>query len=266
MVGNNEIEDFPVKTYMKEFLPDGLPEKIYKFASISENTLKALREGYLWYSSPSSFNDPYDCYRHLLKFEPSKDDILAFVTKTTHLKGRALELEIEYFLANPGFLPEAQFSNLPDTINEQGICCFTLNYKNTLMWSHYAKNHSGICMVFEPRKDIQSFFICKVRYAKEFIPVNYYEQNHIGLMFLIVTKSDDWAYECEYRSINPNHGAVAFRKNALVEIIFGCKVRQEDVYSIVDTLESSGYKGIKYTQAYMESNSFKLGFKQFPLL
>lgn len=265
MVIDGEGKDSEVKTYISEFLPDGLPDKLYKFSSVNANTHQALKDGYLWYSSPSSFNDPYDCYKHLLKFEPTRQDIIDFAIKNTHVQGDALQREIDEYLKFPDAIPLAQASTLGEVLEAQGICCFTTNYQNTLMWS-YAKHHSGICMVFEPKNDLDSFFIGKVRYVDEFSPMNYYEQKGIGLMFLLVTKSKYWAYESEYRSIHDSHGAVPFQRKALIEIIFGCKTSQEDIFEIINTIEGCGYKSMKYSQAYMEPNTFKLAFKPLDLL
>ncbi|MBD1384611.1 DUF2971 domain-containing protein [Mucilaginibacter rigui] len=257
----NEDKDLDISNYAATFLPDGLPEKVYKFTTINDNTLKSLKDAYLWYSRPSSFNDPYDCYKHLLTFDPTEQDIIDFVTKNIWLTGAALQAEINYFLQHRELIPQAQMATIEDTLDAQGICCFTTNYRNTLMWSHYAKNHSGICMVFEPKNDITSFFISKVHYTSEFTPWNYYDRNRIGLMFLIATKSSDWAYECEYRGMSMNPGAVPFQRQALTEIIFGCKTKQEDIEAVMNTIESAGYPRMKYTQACMLTNSFLLDFK-----
>lgn len=263
-VDDDEIQN--EKTYINEFLPDGLPERLYKFCSVNDNTYTALRNGYLWYSSPSSFNDPYDCYRHLLKFEPTAEDIIAFITKNYQLSEEGLKKKKNYYLQNPHLIPQAHYDTLADTIDAQGVCCFTVNHTNTLMWSHYAKHHSGICLVFEPRNDLNSFFVGKVRYKEEFQSFNYYNQSHIGLMYLLMTKSHDWSYESEYRGIHHSHGPVPFQKAALTEIIFGCKTSREDILSVINTIESSEYKVMKYSQAYMEPHTFRLAFKPIALI
>ncbi|MBK7525892.1 MAG: DUF2971 domain-containing protein [Saprospiraceae bacterium] len=44
---------------------------------------------------------------------------------------------------------------MPSKMNEEltkifygGVCSFTTNNNNILMWSHYANNHKGICLEF----------------------------------------------------------------------------------------------------------------------
>lgn len=249
--------------FMKEFLPDGLPRKLCKFSAINTNLLKGLKKSYLWHSRPSSFNDPFDCYKHLLKFEPTEDDIIDFCIRN-HKEGEIpLEKQIAFLIQHPERLIEAQLKSMDDNINGQGICCFAENFQNTLMWSHYAANHAGICLVFDPHKDT-SLFMVKVRYTDEFVPRNYYENNRIGALIMLSTKSSDWSYEQEYRSISATPGSNPFKREMLTEVIFGCKTKQEEIFSVMNIIETAGYQDVEYTRAFTETNSFKLGFK--PLL
>ena len=48
------------------------------------------------------------------------------------------------------------------------ICCFSLRNDSILMWSHYAKNHTGACVEFE----VDDNDFRKVRYAKNLIIFN----------------------------------------------------------------------------------------------
>jgi len=250
--------------FMKEFLPDGLPDTLYKFSPINANLYKSLKEGYLWHSSPSTFNDPFDCYKHLLKFEPTDSDIEEFCRRN-YQQGEdiPLDLQIAYLQKNPQKLIEAQWRSMDDSINGQGICCFAGNFKNTLMWSHYASNHSGICLIFDPHKDI-SLFMVKVRYTDDFVPRNYYTENRIGALIMLSTKSNDWSYEEEYRSISRRPGPNEFNKSMLKGVIFGCKTKRDDIFEVMNTIETADYSNVEYQVAYTETNSFKLGFK--PLL
>ena len=246
--------------FMKEFLPEGLPQKLFKFSPINDNLIKSLKGGYLWHSRPSTFNDPFDCYKHLLTFEPTEEDIIDFCTRNFKEGQRPLDQQIAELLNHPGKLAEAQRDSLEDSIKGQGICCFAENFENTLMWSHYATHHSGICLVFEPHLDI-SLFLVKVRYTDEFVPKNYYADNRIGALIMLSTKSNDWKYEQEYRSISATPGENTYDRKMLSAVIFGCKTSQEEMFKVIDTIESSGYKNISYCRAQMETNSFKLSFK-----
>jgi hypothetical protein len=50
--------------------------------------------------------------------------------------------------------------------SEVGILCLSRNKKNILMWSHYAKNHEGLCFGFEDKLYNGNFTYSKVSYPK----------------------------------------------------------------------------------------------------
>jgi Mg/Co/Ni transporter MgtE len=55
-----------------------LPECVYKYREVNNFSLKKLDEGTVWLTSPSKYNDPYDCaatmsYSELVKGTPRAD-------------------------------------------------------------------------------------------------------------------------------------------------------------------------------------------------
>ena len=256
---------FEIETMKREFLPDGLPRKLYKYHKIDEYLDRSLQGGYLWHSGRASFNDPYDCYKHLLTFTATKEQLIDY-GKRTLLPGEDLDDIIDFILKNPNLVPEAYVNTIDSILDSQGICCFTTNYQSTLMWSHYAQHHRGICLVFDTSNDIESFFVAKVRYTDEFTPRNYFDDYTNAAMIMLTTKSNDWQYEQEYRLVNKDQGAISYHREALVGVIFGCKITQENMLSVINTIETSGYKNVEYRQAYTLPNSFKLGFRSNPWL
>lgn len=252
-------------TLIKEFLPDGLPSRLYKYHSINTNLHQSLKGNYFWHAGRTSFNDPYDCYKHLLTFSPTEEQLIEYARRTL-LPGEKLDQTTNFILKNPRLVPEAYLSTIDSVLDSQGICCLTTNYRNTLMWSHYANHHKGVCLGFETHRDLDSFFVAKVRYTDDFVPRNYFEDYEHSAMIMLTTKSKDWEYEQEYRLVNERQGAIPFGKAALTEVIFGCKVTQDDMLSVINTVETSGYKDVQYTQAYTLPNSFKLAFRDSPWL
>lgn len=54
------------------------------------------------------------------------------------------------------------------TDSEQGLVCFSRNWRNPLLWSHYADKHHGICLGF----DVPSRHLRPVRYVKGMRRIN----------------------------------------------------------------------------------------------
>jgi hypothetical protein len=74
-----------------------------------------------------------------------------------------------------------------------GMVCFSLSWRNPLLWSHYAERHRGIALGF----DINKAKIKRVSYVKE-RPI--FKAIDLSLVHqLLFTKYIDWSYEREVR-------------------------------------------------------------------
>ena len=135
-------------------------------------------------------------------------------------------------------------------INATGVCCFTKEENNLLMWSHYTESHKGVCLKFDILKDTD-FFVYP-------LPVNYRDDypdyNHLGnrqtlVNDIVLSKSNDWSYEQEIRVLKIHeNGLIPFKKNALIEIIFGCKTPKREIDKIISLSVTKDYT-IKFKQA-----------------
>jgi len=81
-------------------------------------------------------------------------------------------------------------------MNEKfGLICFSEDWVNPLLWSHYADKHRGICLGFEVDKRI----LRKITYVKERSALRLPLTNETADRVLW-TKYWDWKYEEEWRS------------------------------------------------------------------
>lgn len=89
-----------------------------------------------------------------------------------------------------------------------------------------------------------SLDILKVQYSDYPIDIfNYSYEKLESLKFEILSnKYSKWEYENEIRLINKGHGLLKINRNAIKEIIFGCKSTPKDRYSIIKLFASLGYK------------------------
>lgn len=151
--------------------------------------------------------------------------------------------------------------------DEALICCFSKRSDSILMWSHYADDHKGVCIEFErPKKD----FI-DVRYSKKrnLFDLEYITRKYLGHLLSnemidkenknliksmikpFMTKSKDWAYEKEVRSILSKKSEEIFEKDGYTlfkmqtlptKIFIGCKVNKnsEDYKRLIKCAEIKG--------------------------
>lgn len=94
--------------------------------------------------------------------------------------------------------------------NQFLIGCLAENYKNRLMWSHYADSHKGFCVEYDYSGqtfiDITPFPVCycedRIMVPWKVILDNNKENMNIAtkqLMLALLTKDSIWAYENEWR-------------------------------------------------------------------
>lgn len=84
----------------------------------------------------------------------------------------------------------------------RGILCFSRNWKNPVLWSHYADKHRGICLGF----DLDDFYAYEVKYRDNRIdPDATNNVKYAGISSYVLdslrTKYSHWQYEEEVRAL-----------------------------------------------------------------
>ncbi len=164
------------------------------------------------------------------------------------------------------------------------VTCFSKNYNEILMWSHYADGHKGVCFEFE-FENTQDFF--EVTYNKKrkklnlkellyriFYMMNQNEQTSgealIKLLsFPYIVKYKDWNYEEEVRCIKPlSEGLEELSKGKYLcsiegkinKIFLGCNISKENEDKIRSFCKEKGIEVIK--TKISETSDFKLLFEE----
>lgn len=101
----------------------------WKFRDVNEGTLSLLINRELWFSNPIFFNDPFDCQVDIDgSFQAVKN-----------------EIEIHWPEAIDAFKAGMKLHHSEHTY---GYFCLCQDWKQSLMWSHYANEHKGIALGF----------------------------------------------------------------------------------------------------------------------
>jgi hypothetical protein len=109
---------------------------------------------------------------------------------------------------------------------KMGIFSFAGDPKSILMWSHYANDHTGVCIQFERARDFKTLSgAVSVEYSSEYPEVNWIKDFRDSLSNVLLRKHEGWSYEKEQRIVRPSfaHTYLQFDPSAVVGIIMGCR-------------------------------------------
>lgn len=234
----------------------------HRFKPINKYLITSLIESQLYFCSPQKLNDPFDCR---IYFEASLEN--AMKEASDSLKG---VLEKAY--------TKEQLEKLTRKIEEVGVVCFSKQLCNTLMWSHYAENHSGLCLTYQ----IPEAFILEnsekilgwgeVDYGNEpiknfFLSLNPDDskdefENFIKplVVKLINSKDESWKYEEEFRIVSGTPGSIDIERTWLKQICFGLSTTDEDINLVKKIIKNHEYGEVEFYKM-MKTKSHDFGYE-----
>lgn len=255
-----------------EFLCD-VPDILYKYRdwdNVFHKRLLTHRE--LYFASIEQFNDPFDgTIPHRYKPEQLTEDNIFKkyyqVTKEAYPKWPEEKIHAEcYEYQRRGLFKDETHlekfeKNTKHRVNLQfGISCLSKEQNHFLMWSHYANSHRGFVVGFDKVllfEDTSAQF-AHMLYEEDIPALDLFEDTFTHFAKLVGTKSTTWKHENEYRLTKANFAkqSVALRAETIVEIIFGCKMPENEKMKLVGFIA----KEFPHARVY-ESNLSKTKFQ-----
>jgi len=228
---------------------EAVPQKFYKYRSVSgragDFAMRIICDHEIYFPPPSSFNDPFDC-RPAFSFDVSDEELLADYIRMAKKHGppmseQELREDALQMLADPARNPKnlgvcaAIQDRHSDVITKTvGVLCVSTVRDDILMWSHYADSHQGICLQFDGLGKLMAH-AQKVVYSenRRFIRMPG-DDNETSMEKALLTKSNHWDYEQEWRLIAYKNGpgVQKFRPENLTGIIFGARASAETQKSV----------------------------------
>lgn len=211
----------------------------YAFRRCSNFVYQSLINEKLNVSSPSTFNDPYDC--PVIELLNNEDEIDQLIRKA-YLES----IKIACFVKNTK-LSYKRNGKIVEKLKSKRRQ--KKEYLNSLMWAHYADSHKGICIKYRfpndlsvttgDNKSILSFFR-DVEYDSEKLG-KYSKKGGISYKDAFFLKVKDWEYENELRFLhfdleNSNPYKSIDIPNCIEAIYFGLKcpdVERETIMKIM---------------------------------
>lgn len=171
------------------------PKTLFKYYSLNDYNIDALINGYIYATHPNDFNDVFDTFFNIIKFD-NPDINYSFLTeKMNYSSEKATEkLNDQNHIAK----------NFKDIIyREIGVVSLTSDDDNLLMWSYYT-NHKGFCLEFDYSKfDFTFHGPFPINYIKSLSPLSLIEKfnNSLELAMLVQSniKFEGWKHEDEWR-------------------------------------------------------------------
>lgn len=150
-----------------------------------------------------------------------------------------------------------------------GVLCLAENSTSVLMWSHYSWNHKGFCIEYNFARlhpdDLRRRLCYPVFYRKKVTDATRYlsktniaDYNNLFGLFMCLLKSDEWAYEREWRIVHPVGPASANREFEMPKpsaIILGALVDPADEVRMQKFCNDNG---IPLKKAVQRHNEFRL--------
>jgi len=246
--------------------------KVYKYRPIDDYTKDSLLKNYLFFSKPSSLNDPFEC-TFKLDMHGTTDEIKIFVKEVlerdpsfislTRDKRRQIINDKTNNIKKGNINIDEIMANIKTSMDKNSICSLSKINDDILMWSHYAGGHKGLCLEFDYedlRKLVyQGCTIDTVRYKNALPIINRVKnRDHMELYPIFKTKSEHWEYENEVRIINSKgNDKVYFEKEWLKGIIFGQGTSKKMEDEISKLVIKTGYN-VQFYKATKDDSSYSL--------
>lgn len=261
-----------------------------------EGGLFILKDGQLKLSPPSSFNDPFEfspksietpdlTKERGIKMMRGDPDTWFERWGKIHVSPDKQEA-LEYLRTHEDQIINQMMQKAPQNVEDMkegflkttsgiyAIACFSKRYDSILMWSHYAKKHSGMIIGFDtkvaPFNKPRFLDYREVKYSKE-RPIFVHRDNvpEFKKSFDLVaeSKSDDWSYEQEVRIIVPLNvleqgGFLRLMPESLVCVIYGCRCNALFRYIAYHHLIDPVLQHVAIYEAKQHKTEYKLDFIQ----
>jgi hypothetical protein len=211
-----------------------MSKRVYKFTS-ADHGISNLKNTRLKLSTVDDLNDPFD---------------LCPIDTTDPVISKAVEAVITHFRQTTAIL------------------CFSRNWDNLLLWSHYGASHTGICLGFDiPDGSPGENYDTDVLYQPNLLQIRRREDVNFDLASrLLRTKHESWSYEEEVRmfvGLNDPPDAkglrwIEFGPNlVLKEVIIGAHCYPKVSKDVQDAVKTCGHS-VKCSWAGMRPDAFLL--------
>lgn len=270
-------------------MPDNiLPRYLYKYGSFDkpERFEDVLLNSQVWFANRAGLNDPFELRPAASADFGSpgfREQFFKRLHKILRTKGlnnyRQREVAIQRHYSD---LLSKQFSirdRYHDFLATLGIYCLSENPDSLLMWAHYTEGHTGYRLKFDTQNWREGFaHAAKVVYQAVYpeidvwsLVTDYAESEKLPAPEVVkaadtsavLTKSNEWSYEAEWRIMANAPQYIKFNPNSLVQVALGCNASDQCVES-VRALTRKSPSPISLVKMSLDEKEYRLKEIQLP--
>lgn len=301
-----------------------LPEPgslLYKYLSPS-NVVRVLTNRKIRFSPLIEFNDPfelsaipsnsfdivdfaYELYKSVVEILRKNEEITGTNPISMLVKAYqqgAIEMEVDDFAMALAQRMKGKQLRVPSERDEvillrlskiMGALCLSETHDNLLMWAHYASNHEGAVLGFDPRAATDFFATLAPVVYRELYPTDGNAKKYVdyflgrkmeldensGLEFVtesFYSKSSHWAYEREWRVIRSHDGdptgdhkaydinsqLVEVPAEAFAAIYLGCRMPSDTTSQAIDAVQSINPR-VKIFKSRISRKAYSIEFNPY---
>jgi hypothetical protein len=253
------------------------PEFLYKYRPHDSYSESWILNEELFFASPASFNDPFDS-KVMYTMEGTIDQKKRYLSEIIQTRIPQIKRREKWKIINDAIerqLLENDYDNhLKRTqahIDKYGIVSFSQKPDDLLMFSYYAKDHTGYCLKYKRSKESVLSLAREINYEPSYPNFSVFEfpLDKIGLLGdkVLLTKAKCWEHEAELRiGFGDWANRVMKSPHPILEgIILGCNMTPERRADIL-ALNNRRKKPAEIFQAQKKKFEFALEIVALPAL
>jgi hypothetical protein len=223
-----------------------MPERLYRYRPLANeehwNFLEQILLDSTMYGAPPAVLrevDPEDCYVAVIArctFDEFKQS--RYGQEATQQRPELSESERKAYLRRfyrnlmKPDLALGVIASLQPSVDQFGVICFSIDGDIPTQWRDYASEGRGVCLEFDPLKDLDFFTKVKpVDYVEVLEPANVFtETSEVQVRKRLYTKLAKYESEAEFRALFSDKSGqqIPFKPEALIRVKPGSAMDEAD--------------------------------------
>jgi hypothetical protein len=237
-----------------------MPERLYRYRPLANEKHwdyleQILLDSTMYGAPPAALRevDPEDCRVAVItrctfdEFKQSRYGQEA-TQQRPELSGSERKGYLRKFYKNlmkPDLAPGV-IARLQPSVDQFGVICFSIDGDIPTQWRDYASEGRGVCLEFDPLKDLDFFTRVKpVDYVEVFEPANVFTDTiEVQVRKRLYTKLAKYESEAEFRALFDSRAGqqIPFRPEALVRVKPGSAMNEADRGRLEEVLQRRSAK------------------------